>query len=174
VARARIRTVLGELERIGGDIRTIIFDLRSASLETRDAEEIVRSVAEELRANTLVSLDVTVAGDWRADLTGEQAAHLHQVVHEGFSNILRHARASHVWVRMTCSRRHLQVEIGDDGAGFDPDAAAARERTGRAQGLRNMRQRAELLDATLTVQSAVGRGTELSLTMPVATIRRPA
>jgi signal transduction histidine kinase len=37
-----------------------------------------------------------------------------------------------------------------------------------------MRQRAELLNATLTVQSAVGRGTELSLTMPVATIRRPA
>jgi signal transduction histidine kinase len=174
VPRARIRTVLNELERIGRDIRTTIFDLRSASLETRDAEEIVRAVADELRANTLVALDVRVVGGWRAELTGEQAAHLHQVVHEAFSNILRHARASHVSVRLTCSRRRLRLDIHDDGTGFDADAAAARQRAGRAHGLRNMQQRAELLNATLTVQSALGRGTELSLTMPVATIRRPA
>jgi signal transduction histidine kinase len=174
VPRTRIRTVLGELERIGGEIRTTIFDLRSASLETRDAEEIVRSVADELRANTLVALDVSVQGAWRADLTTEQAVHLHQVVHEAFSNILRHARASRVSVRLTCSRRQLQLEIGDDGVGFDQAAAAGRERTGRAQGLRNMRQRADLLNASLTVRSARGRGTELSLTMPVATTRRPA
>jgi signal transduction histidine kinase len=174
VPRTRIRTVLRELERIGADIRTTIFDLRSASLETRDAEEIVRAVADELRANTLVGLDVAVEGAWRAELTTEQAAELHQVVHEAFSNILRHARASQVSVRLRCSRRRLQLEIRDDGTGFDPEAAAARQRTGRAHGLRNMRQRAELLDATLTLQSAPGRGTELSLTMPVATARRPA
>jgi signal transduction histidine kinase len=171
--RARIRTVLSELERISGDIRTTIFDLRSASLETRDAEEIVRSVADELRANTLVGLDVTVEGGWRAELTAEQAVQLHQVVHEAFSNILRHAQARHVSVRLTCHRRSLQLEIRDDGVGFDPDAAAARERTGRAQGMRNIRQRAEVLNATLTVKSAPGRGTELSLTMPVATTRLP-
>src|SRR4029079_9016499 len=45
VPRARIRTVLNELERISNDIRATIFDLRSAGLETLDAEEIVRSVA---------------------------------------------------------------------------------------------------------------------------------
>jgi signal transduction histidine kinase len=172
--RARIRTVLDELERIGDEIRTTIFDLRTASLETRDSEEIVRAVADELRANTLVGLDLQVRGDWRPELTAEQAEQLHQVVHEAFSNILRHARASHVTVRLTCLRRRLRLTIADDGVGFDLADAAAREGSGRAQGMRNMRRRAELLQATLAVRSEPGHGTELSLTMPVATRRRPS
>ena len=67
--RARIRTVLNELERISNDIRATIFDLRSAGLETLNAEEIVRSVADELRANTLVDLQLTVEGEWEPRLT---------------------------------------------------------------------------------------------------------
>ncbi|HET6820057.1 MAG TPA: ATP-binding protein [Candidatus Limnocylindria bacterium] len=174
VPRDRMGTVRNELERIGDDIRTTIFDLRSASLETRDAEEIVRAVADELRANTLVRLDLRVRGAWRPDLTAEQAEQLRQVVHEAFSNILRHARASLVTVRLDCGRRRLRLDIADDGIGFDTDVAAARERSGRAQGMRNMRRRAELLGASLDVRSDPGRGTELSLTMPVATRRQPA
>ena len=171
IPRARIRTVLDELERIGQEIRATIFDLRSASLETRDAEEIVRAVADELRANTLVGLDLQVSGEWEPDLTAEQAEQLRQAVHEAFSNILRHARATHVIVRLRRSRRRLRLEIADDGIGFDPADAAARERSGRAQGMRNIRRRAELLDGTIEIWSEPGRGTKLSLTMPVATKR---
>jgi signal transduction histidine kinase len=174
VPRARIATVMSELEHIGDDIRTTIFDLRSASLETRDPEEIVRAVADELRAHTLVRLDLQVGGGWRAELSAEQAEQLRQVVREAFSNILRHASASLVTVRLETSRQHLQLEIRDDGTGFAAEAAAGRERSGRAQGLRNMRRRAELLRARLEVRSQPGRGTELSLTMPVATRRQPA
>ncbi|HEX2141955.1 MAG TPA: histidine kinase dimerization/phosphoacceptor domain-containing protein, partial [Candidatus Limnocylindria bacterium] len=56
--RARIQTVLHELEHISGELRRTIFDLRTASLETLDPEEIVRSVADELRANSLVAVDL--------------------------------------------------------------------------------------------------------------------
>ncbi|HET7140971.1 MAG TPA: ATP-binding protein [Candidatus Limnocylindria bacterium] len=173
VPRSRIRTVLDELERIGDEIRTTIFDLRSASLDTVDAEEIVRAVADELRANTLVGLDLQVRGAWRPVLTADQAEQLRHVVHEAFSNILRHARAGQVMARLTFERERLQLEIADDGVGFDLADAAAREGSGRAQGLRNMRKRAELLGSQLDLQSAPGQGTRLSLTMPVATSRRP-
>ncbi|HEX5579783.1 MAG TPA: ATP-binding protein, partial [Candidatus Limnocylindria bacterium] len=172
IPRARIRTVLGELERISNDIRATIFDLRSAGLETLDAEEIVRRVADELRANTLVDLQLSVEGDWEPRLTPEQAAQLHQIVHEAFSNVLRHAGARRVDVRLACSRNNLQLEIHDDGAGFDTSSLRGRGREGDAHGLPNMRRRAELLGAVLTIQSTPGRGTDLSLTMPVATARR--
>lgn len=172
-ARGRIRTVLRELESISGDIRRTIFDLRSASLDTQDAEEIVSSVADELRANTLVELDLRMEGGWTPRLTPEQAEELHQIVHEAFSNVLRHAKARQVRVRLTGARRHLRLEIHDDGVGFDPQLADTKGRLGRTQGLRNLRRRAELLNATLQIQSAAGQGTSLSLTMPVAAVRRP-
>ncbi|HET6380338.1 MAG TPA: ATP-binding protein [candidate division Zixibacteria bacterium] len=171
VPRSRIRTVMNELERISADLRRTIFDLRTASLETLDPEEIVRSVADELRANTLVAVDVEVTGRRIPTLEPEQAEQLRQIVHEALSNVLRHARARNVRVRLATARRRLRLEVADDGIGFDTAAAAARGRTGRAHGLVNIRRRAELLNAALAVESAPGQGTRLSLTMPVSATR---
>ena len=91
---------------------------------------------------------------------------------EAFSNILRHAHAGRVAVRMACTQRRFTLEIRDDGAGFDPGTIPERGRRGGAQGLANIRRRAELLDAGLEIESEPGRGTRVSLTMPVATTRR--
>ena len=165
----RIGTVMNELNRITGDIRSTIFDLRSGETDTRDAEAIVLAVADELQAHTLVKLSFDVEGAFRPRLQPEQAEELRHIVSEAFSNVLRHAHASSVSVRMSCTRRRFTLEIRDDGSGFVPGAAAER---GRAQGLDNMRRRAELLEAELFVESAPGAGTRLSLTMPVATTRR--
>ena len=171
--RARIGTVMGELNRITGDIRSTIFDLRSGELEARDAEAIVLAVADELQAHTLVKLEVRSEGLFRPRLRPDQAEQLRHIVIEAFSNVLRHAHAGVVTVRMACTERRFTLEIRDDGTGFDPEVTAERGRRGRAQGLANIRRRAELLDAELSVESTPGRGTALSLTMPVATVRRP-
>lgn len=170
--RERIDTVMGELNRITRDIRSTIFDLRSEELEARDAEAIVLAVADELQAHTLVKVDIQQEGMFRARLGAEQAEQLRHIVLEAFSNVLRHAHATTVTVRMACTQRRFTLEVRDDGAGFDPDADGDRGRRGRAQGLANIRRRAELLDATFVVESAPGRGTAVSLTMPVATTRR--
>jgi len=170
--RQRLQTVMSELNRITSDIRSYIFDLRSARLTTLDAEEIFASVADELRANTLVELDLQVTGDYRPRLTREQAEQLRHIAAEAFSNVLRHARAHRVEVVLHCTRRRFTVEIRDDGVGYDPDAAAGRSRRGSAQGLANMRRRAEILGAQLVARSEPGQGSALSLTMPVATSRR--
>jgi signal transduction histidine kinase len=171
-ARATIGTVMEELNRITSDIRSYIFDLRSASVEARDAEEIVSAVADELRANTLVEIDMEVGGDYRPRLSAEQAEQLRHIVQEAFSNVLRHAHARRVRVELHCTRRRLTLRIRDDGVGYDPQATVVSGRRGRAQGLPNMRRRAEMLGARLRIDSAPGRGTALSLTMPVATSRR--
>ncbi|HEX7173077.1 MAG TPA: sensor histidine kinase [Candidatus Limnocylindria bacterium] len=172
--RERIGTVMAELNRITGDIRSTIFDLRSGELEARDAEAIVLSVADELQAHTLVKLQVGSEGLFRPRLQPDQAEQLRHIVTEAFSNILRHAHAREVTVHMTGSQRRFTLDIRDDGVGFDPSAPPGRGRRGRAQGLENIRRRAELLGATLEIESAPGRGARLSLTMPVATTRRPS
>jgi signal transduction histidine kinase len=171
-ARERISTVMAELNRITSDIRSTIFDLRSGELESRDAEAIVLAVADELQAHTLVEMDVSGDGLYRPRLRPDQAEHLRHIVTEAFSNILRHAHARRVSVRMGCTQRRFTLDIRDDGAGFDPDALPDGGRRGRAQGLVNVRRRAELLGATLKIESAPGHGASVSLTMPVATTRR--
>jgi len=171
-ARSRIGTVMGELNRITGDIRSTIFDLGSASPEGSDAESIVLAVADELQAQTLVELEVESTGHYRPRLTRDQAEHLHHFVSEAFSNVLRHAHAKRVTVKMTCTQHQFSLEIADDGVGFDAAAERGRGRRGRAQGLTNMWRRAELLGGDLDIGSAPGHGARLSLTMPVATLRR--
>lgn len=171
-ARQRIGTVMGELNRITGDIRSTIFDLGSGEPESSDAEAIVLAVADELQAHTLVELKVEVEGSHRPRLSGAQATHLHHLVTETFSNVLRHAHATRVTVRMSCSASTFTLEITDDGIGHDPGAAQPDGRRERAQGQANMRRRAELLGATLAIDGVRGQGTRVCLTMPVATAPR--
>ena len=177
--RKSLGTVMSELNRITADIRSTIFDLRSGELASHDAESIVRDVAAELRANTLVEIDVRVEGDYVPRLSAQQADHMRHIATEAFSNVLRHAHAKHVAVRLACTRRRLTLEVSDDGVGYDPAARSTARggrggRRGQAQGLDNMRRRAELLGGRCITRSTPGRGTLLSLTMPVATTRRPA
>ena len=96
----------------------------------------------------------------------EQAEQLRHIALEAFSNVLRHAHADHVTVRMACTQRRFTLEMRDDGAGFDPAVTAERGRRGRAQGLANIQRRAELLDATLVVESAPGRARRCRLRCP--------
>lgn len=169
--RTRIGTVLGELERVTADIRRTIFDLRSTSLDATDPERLVAAVADELRAHGLIEITLRVDGAWRAQLSEEQAEQLRHIVREALSNVLRHAAATHVELHLTCSEERLALEIRDDGHGFDATGVAPGG-TGGPQGLANLRGRAALLNAELEVMSAPGRGTALSLTMPVAAVRR--
>ena len=169
--RSRIATVMAELNRITSDIRGTIFDLRSGELSGRDAEAIVLAVADELQAHTLVQLQIRSEGGFRPQLSAEQSEHLRHIVIEAFSNILRHANAGNVLVETRGEPDFFTLEITDDGHGFESGAVAGAD-AGQAQGLVNMRRRAELLGAELEVRSASGQGTALSLRMPVATVRR--
>lgn len=171
-SRERIGTVMGELNRITGDLRSTIFDLGSDSIETTDAEAIVLAVADELQAHSLVELQIGSQGGYRTRLRGDQAEHLRHLVTEAFSNVLRHAQATSVKIHMECTEGRFTLEITDDGIGLDQSRSARRGRRGQARGLANMRRRAELLDATLEIRDAPGRGTIVSLTMPVATAAR--
>ncbi|MCU0883115.1 MAG: ATP-binding protein, partial [Hyphomonadaceae bacterium] len=88
----------------------------------------------------------------------------YRVLQESVSNVVRHARATSMSIRVTCpeSREggHLRVEIADNGIGFDPD----RQVGGR--GLANLRSRTSALGGTLHLQSAQGKGTTILIDLP--------
>ena len=111
-----------------------------------------------------------------AGLLGDERADLVLALDEACANVIRHAfpgGSGRISMTAELCEEQVVVQVDDDGVGFDASATPERGRRGRAQGLANIRRRAELLGATLDIESVPGRGTRLSLRMPVATARRP-
>jgi len=86
------------------------------------------------------------------------------VFKETVSNSIRHSGAETISCRIAGSSETLELEISDDGKGFDPEAASRRSIGGN--GLGNIRKRAGILGAELTLRSEPGKGTTLRLKLP--------
>ena len=86
----------------------------------------------------------------------------YRVIQEAFTNVARHARASRTRLEVHAGRGRMKIQIEDDGAGFDPQAAFEKHR-----GLGGMRERTGLLGGTFRVESQTGKGTSLFIELPL-------
>jgi signal transduction histidine kinase len=84
---------------------------------------------------------------------------LYRTVQEALTNVVRHARATRVDVVMTVREDKLVVLVEDDGVGFDPETVSTEDHLG----LFGIRERSEMIGATLVVESAPGKGTTIML-----------
>jgi signal transduction histidine kinase len=92
---------------------------------------------------------------------------VYRIAQEALQNIMKHANAGHVHLRLSATAGTVLLEISDDGTGFDP--ATTVERVGPVgYGLPGMQQRAELLGGQLTAESSPGRGTVVRLRIPIS------
>jgi signal transduction histidine kinase len=118
---------------------------------------------ERFKNRTALNIDFTA--DAAAASFGDQRAEVaFRIAEEALRNIERHARASRVSITLNSpAPGQLQLEIVDDGVGFDATLA----RPGHF-GLVGLREQAQLIGALLDVDSAPGRGTRLRLTLRTA------
>lgn len=168
-----LRPALGRIyETLGGalhEMRELIGHLRPAQFESRRLDEILRDamVAHESRTGNPVEPDVR--GEFAdADVSLTQKITFYRILQEALNNAHRHGQARNVRVSLVQDPAGIQMEVIDDGGGFDPDAAQ-RPRPGVPQaryGLVGMRDRTQLLGGTFEVESAAGRGTVLRVYLP--------
>jgi signal transduction histidine kinase len=106
---------------------------------------------------------------WQVELPEEDTRHLFLFFREALHNILRHAKASQVDIRVDKMAGHFQIQIADDGVGIDPGKLE------RPSTLRALRQRTTALGAELKVESNPGQGTRLTLIVPITRkrLRKP-
>jgi signal transduction histidine kinase len=90
---------------------------------------------------------------------------LYRVLQESLTNIVRHAKARSVDIRIDIRENHIELNISDDGEGFDIKVLDTARKDNRL-GLYGMRERAELLGGTLTVSSTPQQGTVISVVVP--------
>jgi signal transduction histidine kinase len=172
--RQRVAAALDEaIELIGGgiaDLRALIADLRPAALDelgTKAAlETLVARIAQQ--SGLEIALDVDLAwerGDSPSRHTPEIESTAYRLVQEGLTNVVKHARATRVEVRVMDIDETVEVLLHDDGRGFEP------QNESRGFGLIGMRERVSLVQGTLEVDSGSGRGTTLRARIPLR--RRP-
>ena len=152
------------------DIRRLIYDLRPAALDELGLAPALREYVARYREEQ--GLEVALAlpalspvegpeSDERLPATLETA--LFRIVQEALANVAKHAQARRVEVTMTRDRGEVTLRIADDGRGFDPQAP----RPGTHLGLWSIPERVEQLGGRFEVESTPGRGTKLTVTIPV-------
>jgi two-component system sensor histidine kinase DegS len=101
-------------------------------------------------------------------LRRQAEAAIFAVVQEAIGNAKKHTEARNMWIEVRQQRDQLKVSVRDDGQGFEVDRTLAAAEDRGSLGMIHMRESAELLRGTLSLQSAVGQGTIVSLLIPLA------
>jgi len=174
---------LNAAEAFATDPAVVAHELGKAKELTSAALDEARRAIAGLRPSTLDDLGLgpsleslahTVAGpEVEVDIAPARLpAHvevaLYRIAQEALQNVMKHASAKRVTLRLSSTHGYVQLVVEDDGRGFRP-AGAARNRSGDpAYGLVGMRERAEIVGAHLQVTSTPGTGTRVLVEVPAA------
>lgn len=162
--RKRLREVTGLLYQAEEHLRQFSHELRPTMLDDLGVVPALHSLAEGVAKRR--RLDVRVVSSFEGRLPPAVEMGLYRVVQEALTNIMRHARARHVKVELNKKRGKIQCSVQDDGVGFD--SASVLSRTGKkGLGLIGIQERLNVLKGTFRVESQLGRGTKLFITVPL-------
>jgi signal transduction histidine kinase len=145
------------------DIRNFIMGLQPELLVGADLRTGIETLAAEFRANTLIDLELHIDPDL-PELPHDHAAHILAITRETLSNIARHSNATRAAIELVATDGTATLIVGDNGRGFDVDAA----RSSRQRGLGNLRARAEQVGGRLTLTSEEGTGTRVTAELPIS------
>lgn len=164
----RVPQELAKLEALVRDtnreLRTLLFELRPYILETRGLVAALKEYVERLRDE---GFQIHFRPPALGRLEAAQEATIFTVLQEALHNAKKHAQASQIWLKLERRGTELWAEVRDNGAGFDPATVEASYDARGSFGLLNMRERAKLVGGSLLVEAAPGRGTKVSLRVPL-------
>jgi PAS domain S-box-containing protein len=156
---ARVETYLARLGEAAhqalAEMRLMIYELRPPLLEQEGLVAALQHRLDAVEGHT--GLQARLLVEDNLQLPASAQAGLYHIAQEALNNALKHAAAAQVTVQLRAAGGRVELEIADDGVGFDPQAGGGQ----KGMGLANMRERAEQLGGRLTVESAPGQGTRV-------------
>lgn len=144
------------------EARRYVWDLRSEELRKKDLPAALSDTTKRLTADTGVEAVVDITGTLQP-LPVLVETNLLRIGQEAVNNAIKHARATRIDVALNFATRNVRLSVSDNGRGFDPRQQIADGHFG----LLGMRERAEQIGGTLTIQSANERGTQIAIDVPL-------
>jgi len=160
-----------ELMNVAKELRGVCAHLHPSTLERFGLREALRAHADRMEAECGIPVDFEVViSEESTTLTPSTRLALYRIAQEAISNASRHSEASRITVRIEENGNGLHLRVMDDGTGFDADQQGEEftEQLGQNYGLLSMQERAELLGASVAIDSAPGAGTIVQVAVPAS------
>ena len=149
------------------EIRHMLFTLRPLVLETQGLTPAFRQLAEKIKETHGQSVIVEAEAGIDDVIAPQAQGVLFYIVEEAVNNARKHAQSEHIYIRLYRKGDHAVIEVQDNGLGFDLAAVTAGYDKRGSLGMINMRERAELAEGTLNLESAKGQGTRVQVYVPL-------
>lgn len=148
------------------EVRQTIFALRPVEIETLGFMPALEKFMQDFGVSNDIQVHLDVRGDASRLVPKSQSA-LYRLVQESLNNIRKHARASNVWLLFDFDEKRAVLIVRDDGKGFDMIQALDAARGRGSVGILQMRERTERAGGAFEIETDVGKGTTIHVTLPV-------
>jgi signal transduction histidine kinase len=159
--RGRLRQWSTRASEVARDAHRMSYELHPSKLQTIGLVAALRSLCSDVSRQGKVHVAFS-PNAMPSSTDAYVSLCLYRIVQEALQNIARHSQAETAEVRVTCVDNQIVLEITDSGVGFDP-----KQMTHAGLGLVSMQERVAALDGRLTIDSAPGRGTRITVRLPL-------
>ena len=159
----KAKAVFTQMDALIKTVRRIATELRPGMLDDLGLAASIEWQAREFQKRTGVRCEVSVP-EQELQLAPAQSTALFRILQETLTNVVRHADAKHVKVKLEDANGSVTMRVHDDGRGIRPAEVA----NTRSLGLLGMRERAELLGGSFSVRGFPGEGTTVTVSIPLS------
>jgi signal transduction histidine kinase len=166
-AGADLTSLQKTVQEEGEELRRMVTDLRPLRVDSADMRELMHGFAERFRNESGLKLDLFIE-DQNMRVPDRLCRELFQIYREALHNIKKHAKASHVVVKLGQDDARVSLVIDDNGTGFSFSGHYASEELDRLRlGPISIKERTRSVGGTLTVESNPGHGARLTIEIPL-------
>lgn len=163
-----IRLASTFLDEAIAEVRRVSHALRPSVLDDLGLSPAVANLARQFGDRNQIDMEVAgLESETDQRLPADVETAMYRIVQEALMNIEKHANATKVIINMTHTDTSVTIRIEDNGEGFNLPQAMRKTRSTQSMGLRNMRERIELLQGTFFIHSDIGQGTFLEIQAPL-------
>ncbi len=161
-----LHEVRSQLKNAIEEARYVVFNLKPIYFEKMDLMPALRSYLKSYEKQSGIDTSLKIIGE-EVRIPSRTKVFLFRIVQESLSNVMRHARASHVHVEIRVQAKDLLAIIRDDGVGFNLKKMRHDPSKWASFGVRGIEERAKLLGGVASIKSIPGSGTNVCVTMPL-------
>jgi signal transduction histidine kinase len=162
--RSVLERIISLAEGGQAEMRALLFELRPESMESEGLIGALLKLVAMQRTRHALVVETELDEEKEPALSLESKHALYRIAQEAFHNIVKHAHASRVVLRLDSDEREVVMVIQDNGRGFEPRASFPGH-----LGLRSMRERVASLHGEILIESSPGQGTTLTIRVPTTT-----